>query len=299
MKLVDYSDSDASESENEGKAPSPPTTHTRQRAGVPREIHPKKQIIVNLPKPVRTDDDEPVRKRARPEGDAKGGLLSILPPPKRVNAAVSDAPKERSNLRPMNEESGGTMKVGVERSTPSTKFVPRSTQHKKGKAASKPDEIASAVSLFPLGPDLVSKTTVLTEHSNPSTYEPLIAQTLPPTNGTFIEPNDSVPDTASTPSTMSTVELDAFAAHILEGRHRKNRTIQIVDYNAAEIYAKNAADKASGLLQENVAPVRAIGTGRHQIHQLLNNVQDQKEALEEAFAEGRRVRKESAAKYGW
>ena len=72
-----------------------------------------------------------------------------------------------------------------------------------------------------------------------------------------------------------------------------------MDYNAAEIYARNAADKASGVLQDQVQPVRAIGSGRHQIHQLLNNVQDQRESLEEAFAEGRRVRKESAAKYGW
>jgi len=72
-----------------------------------------------------------------------------------------------------------------------------------------------------------------------------------------------------------------------------------MDYNAADIYAQNAADKASGLLQEQVQPVRAIGSGRHQLTQLLNNVQQQKESLEEQFAAGRRVKKESAAKYGW
>jgi hypothetical protein len=93
--------------------------------------------------------------------------------------------------------------------------------------------------------------------------------------------------------------LDSFAAHILEGRHRKSRTINITDYNAGEVYLQNAQDKASGLLQEQVAPVRAIGSGRHQLTQLLNNVQDQRESLEEAFAKGRRVKKESGAKYGW
>ena len=111
-----------------------------------------------------------------------------------------------------------------------------------------------------------------------------------------------VPDTTAPsngPKTMSTGDLDQFAAHILEGRHRKNRTIEVVEYNAAEMYVQNAADKASGLLREQIAPVRAIGTGRHQITQLLNNVQDQRESLEEAFAQGRKIKKEAAAKYGW
>ena len=72
-----------------------------------------------------------------------------------------------------------------------------------------------------------------------------------------------------------------------------------MEFNAGEMYAQNAADKASGALAEQVAPVRAIGSGRHQLSQLLNNVQDQRESLEEAFARGRQAKKESGAKYGW
>jgi hypothetical protein len=36
----------------------------------------------------------------------------------------------------------------------------------------------------------------------------------------------------------------------------------------------------------------------HERAQLFNNVQDQRESLEEAFAKGRRVKKESGARYG-
>ena len=301
MKLVDYSDSEASDSDNE-KAPSPPPAPKLQHANLPPKPPAKKQILVDLPKPSQTDDDEPVRKRLRPEGEGKGGLFSILPPPKRSKPNTNGPTKEeQTTTKPMNTDYGEPKSVSAEPPPPpTTTFVPRSAQQKKGKPVLKQPEKPPAVSLFPLGPDLVSKSAIPTKSSTPSTYEPLIAQPLPQTYDSLPESTSVVPDTtAALPSTISTADLDSFAAHILEGRHRKNRTIQIMDYNAAEIYARNAADKASGVLQDQVQPVRAIGSGRHQIHQLLNNVQDQRESLEEAFAEGRRVKKESAAKYGW
>ena len=218
----------------------------------------------------------------------------MLPPPKRSKPTTNgnSAKEEVVDVKPVLETDEASVTV-----TPTT-FMPRSTQAKKGKPVAKPTPKPS-ISLFPLGPELAVKPSA-PKSSNPSTYEPIIAQPLPP----IIDPPPSEPEfipdtTAPPPATLSTADLDTFAAHILEGRHRKNRTIEIVDYNAGEMYAQNAADKASGVLQEQVAPVRAIGTGRHQLTQLLNNVQDQRESLEEAFAKGRRVKKESAAKYGW
>ena len=293
MKLVDYSDSDASDSENEAGPSASPVPRPQQTTLPPKPA--KKQIIVDLPKPSRTEDDEPVRKRMRTEGDGKG-LFAILPPPKRSKpAANGNAIKENDAFEKTSVQSE-PKPVAEPSSTPS--FVPRSTIPKTKTPVSKPAE-APPVSLFPLGPDLISKPPPPSKSSNPSAYEPLIAQPLP-VSTSIPEAPEFIPDTTiGSSSTMSTADLDNFAAHILEGRHRKNRTIEIVDYNAAEIYAQNAADKASGLLQEQAQPVRAIGTGRHQLTQLLNNVQDQRESLEEAFAQGRRVRKESAAKYGW
>jgi hypothetical protein len=311
MNLVDYSDSESSDSDEERIGAPPPAPKPHHATLPPKPT--KKQIIVDLPKPSRADDDdEPLKKRPRPNGQGGGGLFSILPPPKRSKPSTNGAPKP---VQPevQSVDTSGELIEPVETETPpaklitTTSFMPRSTQAKRKAAQPKQSEPAAKpapISLFPLGPDLISKPYLPTTTSTPSTYEPLITKPLPQdpfpaTDDTNYE-SPFIPDTtAPPPSTMSTADLDSFAAHILEGRHRKNRTINIMDFNAGEQYAQNAADKASGALAEQVAPVRAIGSGRHQLSQLLNNVQDQKESLEEAFARGRQVKKESGAKYGW
>jgi hypothetical protein len=256
-----------------------------------------------LPPPKRSKGSSAAGGISGVNGAGNGGLLNGE---KDVGAAVGGGGA--------NEETGERMGESAIAGAGATKpaaFVPRSAQIKKGKGPTKPrppttttTTTTAAISLFPLGPDLTPNPTL--PSTNPSTYEPLIAQPLPP-SPPYEPAHDPSPITHHPPSTstpsntsqISTSDLDAFAAHILEGRHRKNRTITITDYNAGEVYLQNAADKASGALQDLVAPVRAIGSGRHQLSQLLNNVQDQRESLEEAFAKGRRVKKESGAKYGW
>jgi hypothetical protein len=255
--------------------------------------------MVDIPKPSKPeDDDEPARKRVRTDGG--GGLLSMLPPPKRSKPSTNSTVQKEVVVKPDEPEGGNETETVVKQTTPTT-FMPRSAQQKKGKPITKPIEKPKpSISLFPLGPELTTKPTPTP--SNPSTYQPLIAHPIPEPayEDDYVEEPSFVPDTtAPLPKHMSTADLDTFAAHILEGRHRKNRTIEIMDYDAGEVYAQNAADKAAGVLQEQIAPVRAIGSGRHQLSQLLNNVQDQRESLEEAFAKGRRVKKESGAKYGW
>jgi hypothetical protein len=296
MKLVDYSDSDSETSPSDEEPSSPPPAPKPQHATLPPK-KPKKQIIVDLPKPSKDDDDGPARKRPRTEG-GKGGLFATLPPPKRSKPVVNQALKEAEVKHGV---TGGENVIPASVETipqaPPTTFAPRSAQAKKSKTIpAKQTPPKPSVSLFPLGPDLLSKPTP--KPSYPSTYEPLITQPIipspEPVEDTFI------PDTTTPPPThISTADLDQFAAHILEGRHRKHRMVEIMDYNAGDVYAQNVADKASGILQDQVQPVRAIGSGRHQLTQLLNNVQQQKDSLEEQFAEGRRVKKESGAKYGW
>ena len=316
MKLVDYSsESEANDSE-EDQATHPPPAPKPAHATLPAKPA-KKQIIVDLPKPSRNEDEEPIKKRPRTEGGG-GGLFAVLPPPKRSKTTQNGATKGENGEKKGANEVKKVDETPLDNETilsttstapsaPVAAFVPRSTAAKKGKHVARQNFVSKEpiVSLFPLGPDLVPKQTAPSKSANPSTYEPLIAQPLPPQllqdpfPASEEEPS-FIPDTTiPSSSTISTSDLDSFAAHILEGRHRKNRTIEIVDYNAAEVYAQNAADKASGLLQDQVAPVRSIGSGRHQITQLLNNVQDQRESLEEAFAQGRKIRKETAAKYGW
>ena len=297
MKLVDYSDSEGSDSE-ENEPTSPPPAPKPHHATLPKKA--KKIIMVDLPKPSKPeDDDEQARKRVRTDGG--GGLFSMLPPPKRSKPSTNSTVQKEVVVKPDEPEGSNETDTVFKQTTPTTTFMPRSAQQKKGKTIAKPIENTKpSISLFPLGPELTTKPTPAP--SNPSTYQPLIAQPIPEPayEDDYVEEPSFVQDTtAPLPKHMSTADLDTFAAHILEGRHRKNRTIEIMDYDAGEVYAQNAADKAAGVLQEQIAPVRAIGSGRHQLSQLLNNVQDQRESLEEAFAKGRRVKKESGAKYGW
>lgn len=318
MKLVDYSDSEGSDSDNEeqdNSSPipsSPPPAPKPHHATLPKRPA-KRQIVVDLPKPSRTTEDEPAPKRVKTKGSNGSGLFAMLPPPKRTKPATSnvvakvddekDDVKQTQNGATIPDEQPAVIPEPAP--APPKAFVPRSAQAKKAKPVTKAAENPHpSISLFPLGPDLVSKPQTTSTPANPATYEPLIAQSIsqPEAEGEEFEPlvsDTTAPPPTTSSSTLSTADLDSFAAHILEGRHRKNRTIQIMDYNAAEVYAQNAADKASGALQEQIAPVRAIGSGRHQLTQLLNNVQDQRESLEEQFAKNRKIKKESAAKYGW
>ncbi|KAK9367479.1 mitotic checkpoint regulator, MAD2B-interacting-domain-containing protein [Lipomyces kononenkoae] len=86
---------------------------------------------------------------------------------------------------------------------------------------------------------------------------------------------------------------------ILEGRHRKrDQPIRIVDYSVDEQYSYNQSLIASGAAQ-TVQPVRTIGSGKHQLRGLINSATQQRESLEEAFASGKRNKRESGAKYGF
>ena len=330
MKLVDYSDSET-DSSSEEPPHSPPPAPKPHHASLPPKPA-KKQIIIDLPKPIK--DDEPIpRKRSRPENAGGGGLFAVLPPPKRTKPSGASGANGGGNTLNggngndtvdgkdignadgfmgeetiLESESAGPATAG----SASTGFVPRSTMAKKGKGSTKSipsTKPPAAIDLFSLAAEPPSSKSPV-PITNPSTYQPLITQSLPTDPLPYQTPQDPedptesfIPDTASAAtsgiSSIETSSLSSFAAHILEGRHRKNRTIQVTDYNAGEVYAQNAMDKLTGALQEQVAPVRAIGSGRHQLSQLLNNVQDQRESLEEAFAKGRRVKKESGAKYGW
>src|SRR5271156_914909 len=129
MKLVDYSSgSDASDSEDE-KIPSPPPAPKIPHATLPAKPA-KKQIIVDLPKPSRTEDDEPTKKRPRPEGGA-GGLFAVLPAPKRSKQAQNGTLKEENGEKKETNNVTKPEETPLEKeevpTTPSTAaFVPRS-----------------------------------------------------------------------------------------------------------------------------------------------------------------------------
>ncbi|KAM3473097.1 hypothetical protein MY8738_008541 [Beauveria namnaoensis] len=74
---------------------------------------------------------------------------------------------------------------------------------------------------------------------------------------------------------------------------------RVVNFNMDREYQHNEALRASGEQQIH-NPVRAIqGGGKHSLRQLVDNVQSQKDALEDSFAKGRTNRREASSRYGW
>lgn len=117
---------------------------------------------------------------------------------------------------------------------------------------------------------------------------------LAPTNH-----NNQDPSTQSLDTIASDLNLSASAKRQLLGRQRNNPSnINIVNFNTDQEYAANEMLRQAGeQVQHN--PVRAIAPGKHSLKQLVNAATNQKEALEEQFALGRRNRKEAGGKYGW
>ena len=98
------------------------------------------------------------------------------------------------------------------------------------------------------------------------------------------------------------LNLSAAERRQLFGRQKGGRGAQaatkIVNFNTDEEYLRNEELRAAG---EQVVhnPVRAIAPGKHNLKQLVNAAQSQKEALEESFAKGKSNRAEASSRYGW
>ena len=160
------------------------------------------------------------------------------------------------------------------------------------------------------------------------TYQPMVYHTekstiMPPTNPYSGEstPTDDYATADSTysqgqisnsrPQSLDAIandlNLSASAKRQLLGRdHKSNKahpsqspTVpNIVNFNTDEEYAANELLRQAGeTVQHN--PVRGIAPGKHSLRQLVNAASNQKDALEESFASGRRNKKEAGSKYGW
>ncbi|MCJ1473204.1 hypothetical protein MMC13_001855 [Lambiella insularis] len=120
---------------------------------------------------------------------------------------------------------------------------------------------------------------------------------VPPT---FVPP-DAGPQSLS--SIASDLNLSSSARRQLFGRQRNNgkgdsSAINVVNFNIDQEYAANEILRQAGeQVQHN--PVKALAAGKHSLKQLVNAASNQKDALEEAFASGRRNKKEAGSKYGW
>ncbi|KAI4274193.1 MAG: hypothetical protein LQ337_004121 [Flavoplaca oasis] len=178
-----------------------------------------------------------------------------------------------------------------------------------------PPKPAAKVSLFSAGhaqDEPVNGTT------SSCTYQPMIYGAQEPknsaTNATLsenpymdnpvaAEEPIAQPDFAQGPQSLSSIasdlNLSASAKRQLLGRQNHNTSaINVVNFNTDQEYAANEMLRQAGeQVQHN--PVRAIAPGKHSLKQLVNAASNQKDALEEQFASGRRNKKEAGSKYGW
>ncbi|KAI4137210.1 MAG: hypothetical protein L6R39_007413 [Caloplaca ligustica] len=140
----------------------------------------------------------------------------------------------------------------------------------------------------------------------PSSTEP------PPSTNPYIAADEASfqlpPEANATPGPQSLdtiasdLNLSASAKRQLFGRQKPHASsssaITIVNFNTDQEYAANELLRQAGeQVQHN--PVRAIAPGKHSLKQLVNAASNQKDALEEQFASGRRNKKEAGSKYGW
>lgn len=146
----------------------------------------------------------------------------------------------------------------------------------------------------------------LTSHSKPDPPQPDLQEALG--SESLDISNEAVAQTLQNTVDQSSQSLDSIASDLnlsasakrqLLGRQRGHTsTINVVNFNTDQEYDTNEILRQAGeQVQHN--PVRSIAPGKHSLKQLVNAVSNQKDALEEQFASGRRNKKEAGSKYGW
>lgn len=111
-------------------------------------------------------------------------------------------------------------------------------------------------------------------------------------------------NSSSNPESLDTVaddlNLSAAARRELFGRDGSGFAVKkVVNFNMDKEYQYNESVRAAGDQQAHRA-VRSIqGGGKHSLKQLVQNVQNQREALEDSFATAKSNKKATSSKYGW
>ncbi|CAN8096616.1 unnamed protein product [Discula destructiva] len=112
-------------------------------------------------------------------------------------------------------------------------------------------------------------------------------------------------DPNSLDSIADDLNLDPAARRELFGRgggggNSRATAKSVINFNLDKEYQHNEDLRASGALdQQKHNPLRAIKPGKHSLQQLVNQVQSQKDALEENFAKNRSAQKQAGSRYGW
>lgn len=268
------------------------------------------------------------------DGNAEGGSMVESPapnPPPSSTDTRPDAPTSEMETQPKKKATifrplSVTNKKSQKKKVPpaDSLHAPRPTN---GGTLQQPDSKPKA-SLFSTGDEANEASSDWS--STKGTYEPIIYHADKPTTTPAPYPYSEEPNTPQDHTTADPTyppdqpphpqhpqSLDAIATDLnlsasakrqLLGRHhnaskanhpsRPSTVPNIVNFNTDEEYAANELLRQAGeTVQHN--PVRGIAPGKHSLKQLVNAASNQKDALEEQFASGRRNKKEAGSKYGW
>lgn len=137
-----------------------------------------------------------------------------------------------------------------------------------------------------------------------TTYDSSVYTNAQPDYATYTQPfPTSNADPTSLDSIADDLNLDPVARRELFGRgggRGKATAKSVINFNLDQEYQHNEELRASGALeQQQHNPLRAIKPGKHSLQQLVNQVQSQRDALEENFAKNRATQKQAGSKYGF
>ncbi|KAI9042870.1 PRCC domain-containing protein [Aspergillus affinis] len=161
------------------------------------------------------------------------------------------------------------------------------------------------VSLFSLSSAELDAAAAPSAQTTSATYEPLVYSA--PSEAPAAGP--SAPEPQESQATGPAETLDNIADDLnlsraqrrqLFGRNAESSKSRVLHFNTDKEYIANqeaAHNTDLAAVQHN--PVRPIAPGKHSLQQLVNAASNQREALEESFASGRRNKQEAGSKYGW
>lgn len=235
------------------------------------------------------------------EPKLKGNAMMFKPLSVGRNAQKKKPPKATTSSLPAADELKG----------PSQQPKQQQQQEQQGPApsVSQPAPPKPKISLFSVSKEDLTPTTPLSAPDQSSTYEPLVYNPVPdaPPAGPTPDPEATYAAQSATftkPQTLDNIADDlnlsrAQRRHLF-GRHADNSNSRVLNFNTDAEYAANQEMAHSNdLASQQHNPVRAIAPGKHTLQQLVNAAGNQREALEESFATGRRNKKEAGSKYGW
>ncbi|KAJ4391912.1 hypothetical protein N0V93_005532 [Gnomoniopsis smithogilvyi] len=263
------------------------------------------------------------------EASGSGGIGLNLPPPKVTAPAQPFIPEDQKPadevkmvgkplmFKPLSVARKPGKKNGVKASAAPKSVTPSSTPA----AASGSVPAATAqdskeappprknISLFSIGED---ETTFVAATEETTEYEPEFMaydnSAYADAQQQYAEYSQPLQSSNADPNSLDSIaddlNLDPAARRELFGRGgggtSKATAKSVINFNLDKEYQHNEELRASGALdQQKHNPLRAIKPGKHSLQQLVNQVQSQRDALEENFAKNRSTQKQAGSRYGW